>query len=51
MAKKGQFDNALKCYAHALEIDPNFVHAFVARGAAYLLMQQIDKAAAEFEVR
>jgi tetratricopeptide (TPR) repeat protein len=36
LAKKGDFENALKCYQHALDIDNNFAHAYVARGAAYV---------------
>lgn len=49
LAKKGSFDNAMKCYRHALDIDPNFTQAYVARGAAYVLQGQLKQACAEFE--
>lgn len=34
LAKRGSFENAMKCYKHALEIEPMFAEAYVARGAA-----------------
>lgn len=49
LAKKGSFSNALKCYKHALDIEPNFTQAFVARGAAYVLQGQMQRAITEFE--
>ena len=49
LAKKGSFDNAMKCYKHALDIEPNFTQAYVARGAAYVLQGELKKAIAEFE--
>lgn len=43
------FENAMKCYKHALDIEPNFTQAYVARGAAYVLQGSLKKAIGEFE--
>jgi len=50
LAKLGSFSNAMKCYKHALDIEPNFTQAYVARGAAYVLQGQLEKACREFEM-
>eukprot|EP01006_Ploeotia_vitrea_P048123 TRINITY_DN67198_c12_g3_i2.p3 TRINITY_DN67198_c12_g3~~TRINITY_DN67198_c12_g3_i2.p3 ORF type:complete len:170 (-),score=102.78 TRINITY_DN67198_c12_g3_i2:83-592(-) len=47
-AKARLYDNALKCYKHALEIEPRFKDAFVARGAAYVHMDLLEDGVAEF---
>jgi hypothetical protein len=49
LAKKANYDSAMKCYNHALDIEPNFVQAFVARGACYVLQGEYDKAVKEFD--
>lgn len=48
-AKRGLFDQSMKCYQHALDINPAFVQAFIARGAAYVLMQQSYNAIQQFQ--
>ena len=49
MAKRGHYDNALKVYAHALEIEPRYVQAYVARGACYVLQGRWEEGVKEFE--
>ena len=49
MAKRGAYDNALKVYAHALEIEPKYVQAYVARGACYVLQGRWEDGVREFE--
>jgi tetratricopeptide (TPR) repeat protein len=48
-AKQQQFDKAHQHYTHALEVDPSFVHAYVARGAAYVLQHQWANAVTSFQ--
>ncbi len=47
LAKRGEFSNALKCYQHALDIEPLYTHAYVARGAAYVLQGAYEQAVCE----
>jgi len=39
----------MKFYAQALEVDPNFKDAFVAKGAAYANQGKLESAIEEFE--
>ena len=52
-SKAGDSENlilACKCYAHALEIDPTFVDAYIARGAAYVLLNRLQDSIKEFRI-
>jgi len=49
IAKEGKFEEAIKIYNHALEIYPQCVEAYVARGAAYANAGNLTKAISNFE--
>lgn len=49
LAKQGKYQEAMKCYNQALEVDPHHRDAFVARGAAYANRSQLPQAIKEFE--
>ncbi len=42
--KKGQYEDAIKCYAHAIQLKPDFVDAWNNMGFALLKMGKIDEA-------
>ncbi|KAK9916720.1 hypothetical protein WJX75_006234 [Coccomyxa subellipsoidea] len=48
-AKNGDYENAHKCYARALELDRRNVDAWVARGAAHANDRNFQQAAQDFE--
>lgn len=48
-AKRSLFDQSMKCYNYALDIQPRFVQAYIARGAAYVLMNQLQQAIIQFK--
>jgi tetratricopeptide (TPR) repeat protein len=48
-AKQGNYQEAMKCYAQALEVDPKHRDAFVARGAAYANKSMLEAAVKEFQ--
>lgn len=47
-ARRQEYDSALKCLTHAVEIDPNFADAYVQRGIIYRTLLHADKALIEF---
>ncbi len=44
LARAAQYDNAIRCYQHALDIEPKFAHAYVAMGAAYIKQNNLKDA-------
>ena len=49
LAKKGSHANAIKCYNHALDIEPTFVQALVARGAVHIAQHNFERAIADLQ--
>lgn len=49
-AKQNNYQEAMKCYAQALEVDPKHRDAFVARGAAYANQNMLEAAVKEFQM-
>ena len=49
LSRNGSYANAMRLYAHALEIEPNYVEAVVATGACWVLQGQLRKGKEEFE--
>jgi tetratricopeptide (TPR) repeat protein len=52
-AKKGgadNWENAIKCYQHAIEVDSKYVDAYTARGAALVLLERFDVAIESFQL-
>ena len=47
-AERGQYDNAIADYAHAIAISPNFKEVYSNRGTVYSVLQQWDNAIADF---
>ena len=44
MVKRGQYDNAIEDFNKAIALDPNYVSAYINRGAAYGKKGQYDNA-------
>ena len=49
MYKEERYNNAIHCYKHALEIEPNFAPAYIGQGAAFFKTENFVEAAAAFE--
>ena len=49
LSRNGSYANAMRLYQHALEIEPNYVEAVVARGACWVLQGQLRRGKEEFE--
>jgi len=48
-AKKEDYENSIKCYTQALEVDSNHKDALVARGAAYANQEKYELAIKDFD--
>lgn len=44
LARNSKLDDAIRCYTHALEVEPQCVDAYVARGAAYVRLERLQDA-------
>ena len=46
---KGMYDKAIENFTKAIELEPDFVKAYMYRGLAYKAIYQFYKSAAEFD--